>query len=97
MKTIEYLVKEEDIRNTKNGEDVVRKLLLGKDPKEYAFVVDYINIGNPIVAMSTGIIFQGFATKGVAKIVIRNHKQKDKLLENPTIKMLIRLNKLEVK
>jgi hypothetical protein len=97
MKTIEYLVKDEDIRNPKNGEMVVNKLFEGKDPKEHVFVVDYKNIKDPIVTMSTGIIFQNFSNKGVAKVIIKNHKYKDKLLENPTIKLLIGHNKLEVK
>lgn len=96
MKTIEYFVKDEDIRNPKNAEEIIKKLFLGKDHKEYTFVVDYIHVNNPIVTMSTGIIFQGFADKGVAKIIIKNHKFKDKLLENPTIKMLMSRNKLEV-
>jgi hypothetical protein len=96
MKTIEYFVKDEDIRNPKNAEDIIKRLFLGKDPKDYTFVVDYLHVSNPIVTMSTGIIFQDFANKGVAKIIIKNHKFKDKLLENAAIKMLMSHNKLEV-
>ena len=96
MKTINYLVKDEDIRNLKNAEEVIASLFQGKVASEHIFVVDYKNIDNPIVTMSTGIIFQNFAQKGVAKTIIRNHRYKDQLLENPTIKLLISQNKLEV-
>ena len=97
MKTIEYFVKDEDIRNSKAAEAVVKKLFLGKDPKEHVFIVDYKDVKDPVVTMSTGIIFQNFATAGFIKTIIKNHRYKEKLLENPTIKLLIGNQKLEVK
>jgi hypothetical protein len=97
MDNIEYFVKNEDIRNPKNAEEIITRLFKGKDLKEYTFTVDYKNVDDPIVTMSTGIIFQNFVNKGVAKVLIKNHKYKDKLLENPAIKTLIGQKKLEVK
>jgi hypothetical protein len=97
MKTIEYFVKEEDIRNPQKGEEVVSSFFKGKDATEHVFVVDYLNVMDPKVTMSTGLIFQNFVKKGVAKVIIRNHRHRDILIENPVIKMLIRQNKLEVK
>jgi hypothetical protein len=80
----------------KNAEEIITKLFLGKDVKEHIFIVDYKNVNDPIVTMSTGLIFQNFSNKGVSKIIIKNHKFKDKLLENPAIKMLMSHNKLEI-
>ncbi|NJO91532.1 MAG: hypothetical protein HC831_23150 [Chloroflexia bacterium] len=96
MKTIEYYVKNEDIRNPKNAKEIVNDLFFGKDETEYIFVVDYKNTDNPIVTMSTGLIFQDFVNRGLAKVIIKNHKYKDKLLENPTIKLLMKHSQLEV-
>lgn len=96
MNNIEYFVKNEDIRNPKNAEEIITRLFQGKDLGQYSFTVDYKNVEDPVVTMSTGIIFQNFANKGVAKVIIKNHKYKDKLLENPTIKMLMGQKKLEV-
>ncbi len=96
MKTIEYFVRNEDIRNPKNAEEIVNNLFFGKDMKEYTFVVDYKNTDDPIVTMSTGLIFQNFINKGLAKVIIKNHKYKDKLLQNPAIKILMSHNQLEV-
>lgn len=96
MQKITYLVKDEDIRKPEAAAKVIEELFKGKDPKEYNFVVDYSQVTDPIVTMSTGIIFQRFCNQGFPKVIIKGHKYKDKLLDNPAIKSLIGTGKIEV-
>jgi hypothetical protein len=96
MQKITYLVKDEDIRKPEAATKVIEDLFKGKDPKDCTFVVDYSQVRDPVVTMSTGIIFQRFCNQGFPKVIIKGHKYKDKLLENPAVKSLIASGKIEV-
>jgi len=97
MERIRYTVKSEDIRNPEGVAQIIKKLVLGKNIKECSFEPDFINISDPQVTMSTGLIYQNIANAGFAKIVIHNHKNKDKLKENPVVRTLIEKKIMEIR
>ena len=97
MKVLKYVVKEENIRNVDGDKDVLKNLIAGKNPKDYVFEIDFLNIADPKVTMSTGITFQNIANVGFPKIVVKNHKYKDQLENNPGIKTLISKGIIEIR
>jgi len=96
MKVLKYNVKEEDVRNIEGDKQTLKKLIDGINPKEHIFELDFGNVANPMVTMSTGIMFQEIANIGFPKIVIKNHKFKDQLKENAAVNHLIGKNIIEI-
>ena len=97
MKVLKYVVKEENIRNVEGDKEVIKKFIAGKDPKNHIFEIDFLNIADPKVTMSTGITFQNIANVGFKKIIVINHKYKDQLEINPVIKILISKGIIEIR
>lgn len=96
MGNYNYVVKSDRIRNLALIEKDIIEVTRIVKPAETALVVDYTEIEDPTVTATSGLVYQRLLSVGFHTVVIKNHRYKDKLMEQPMIKLLMKRGQIKV-